>query len=435
MSQHLPIKNINLNLLIMKSILKNLFGLLLFIPSVYAQKSQIKEALKELKAGNSEQVVVVLSPIEYLISNAPNEDKIHFYYAKGSALMDLSNKNMNASKNLSEAVLAFNDLIQIEKESNKLKYTSEAVKSLEKIKEDLVNAANEDLVVENFTESSENFYQAYLIDKRDTLQLYNAAVCYKKANEIELALNCYEELKAIEYSGNTPVYIAYSKNKLKEEYFTTSEERDNKVQSGSHIRPRLEFSSKKAEICKNIALIYAQRGYKEKAIKAIGQARSYNSQDLSLALVEANLYLETKDYDFFDNLVTVIIESNPNDAELVTSLGVNCQNEQYYDGAEYYYRKAIEMNPKYADAYVNLSALLVGKSIKIADQMNDLGSSASDKKVYAELKKQKEQMVKSVTPYLQKIVSIDPFNSSVKQLMASINTTSNSSFRALASDE
>ncbi|PZX93828.1 hypothetical protein DOS84_07700 [Flavobacterium aquariorum] len=422
----------------MKSIFKSLFSLLLFIPLTHAQKNQIKSAQKELKAGNLEQVIAILSPVEYLISNASDEDRIHFYYIKGTALVDLANQNINTSKNLSQAVLAFNDLIEVEKESNQYKYTSEAIESLHKIKEGLVNSANEDLAVENFTDSSDKFYQAYLIDKKDTLQLYNAAVSYRSANENDLALKCYEELKNINYSGNIAVYIAYSKSKLKDEYFGTIKERNVQIQNGTHFRPRQEFQSKKAEIYKSIAMIYVQSGYKEKAMKAISQARNLDSQDLSLALVEANLYLETKDYDYFDNLVSVIIEANPNNAELVANFGLNCQNEQYYEGAEYYYKKAIEMNPKYAEAYVNLSALLVEKSIKIGNQMNEyLGSSNSDKKAFSELKTEKEQIIKDVFKNLQKVVSIDPFNSSVKQLTNSMNTANinNSSRGALASGE
>jgi tetratricopeptide (TPR) repeat protein len=422
----------------MKSILNTLFTLLLFIPLANAQKKQIKEAQKELKAGNSEQVIAILTPVEYLISNASNEDRIQFYYTKGVALVNLANQNINTAKNLSQAVIAFSDLIEVENESNQIKYTSEAFEALEKIKDGLVNSANEDLEVANFTESSNKFYQAYLIDKKDTLQLYNAAVSYKSANENVLALKCYEELKTINYSGNIEMYVAYSKSKLKDEYFATIKERDAHIQNGTHFRPRQEFQSKKADIFKSIAMIYVLNGYKEKAMKAISQARNIDSQDLSLALVEANLYLETKDYDYFDNLVSVILESNPNNAELVTNLGLNCQNEQYYDGAEYYYRKAIEMNPKYAEAYVNLSALMVEKSFKIGNQMNEyLGSSDSDKKAFGDLKIEKEQIVKNIFANLQKVVSIDPFNSSVKQVMNSMNATSfnKSSRGALVSNE
>lgn len=420
----------------MKSNFKTLFFSLLFIPLTYAQKNQIKAAQKELKAGNSEQVVEILSPVEYLINNASDEEKIHFYYIKGTALLDLANKNINSSKNLSQAVTAFNDLIETEKELNKYKYTSEAKESLKKIKDGLVKCANDDFATENFTDSSNKYYQAYIIDKRDTLQLYKAAMSFKNAGENDLALNCFEELKTINYSGNTVVYIAYNKNKLIDENFGAMNERDTQIQNGTHIRPRQEIQSKKAEICKNIALIYVQSGYKEKAIKAISQARKLDSQNLSLAVVEANLYLETKDYDYFDNLASVIIESNPNNAEIVTNFGINCQNEKYYDGAEYYFKTAIEIDPKYTKAYLGLSSVLVEKSLKITELMNDLGSSPSDKKIFADLKDQKEQILKRVFPYLQKVVCIDPFNSSIKQLVSSMNMTNiNYSSGVLASGE
>jgi tetratricopeptide (TPR) repeat protein len=422
----------------MKSIFKTILSFLLFIPFTYAQKNQIKAAQKELKAGNSEQVIAILSPVEYLISNASDGDRIHFYFLKGTALVNLASRNNNNSKNLLQALTAFSDLIEVEKEANQYKYTALAIESLYKIKKGLIYSANEDMLSENYAESSNKFYQAYLIDKRDTLQLYNAAFSYKSAHENDLALQCYEELRAINYSGNHEVFIAYSKSKLTDEYFDTLTERDTRIQSGTHFRPRQELQSKKAEIYKSIALIYVQSGYKEKAMKAISQARNLDGKDLSLALVEANLYLETKDYDYFDNLVSVIIESNPTNAALVTQLGLNCQNEQYYEGAEYYYKRAIAMNPNYMEAYVNLSALLVEKSIKIGNQMNDyFGSSTADRNAFRELKIEKEQIDKRVYNNLQKVVAIDPFNSSVKQLLNSLNTANSiiSSRGALASGE
>ena len=419
----------------MKSILKHLFSLLLFLPTVYGQKNQIKQAQKELKAGNSEQVLAVLSPIEYLISNAPDEDKIYFYYTKGSALLDLASKGTHTSKNLSQAALAFGDLIQVEEQANNEKFTPMAKEYLLKIKSDFVNSAKEDLIIGNFAESSNKFLQAYLIDKKDTLQLYNAALSYKNGDEIDLALKCFEELKAVNYLGNVPVYIAFSKKTLKDEYFSTREERNAKIQSGTHLRPREEFHSKKSDIYKSIALIYVQKGFKEKAIKAIALARTLNVEDQSLAIVEANLYLQTKDYDYFDNLVAVIIETNPNDAELFFNFGMNCQKEQYTEGAEYYYRKAITIDPLYTAAYINLSALFADKSIDITSAMNNLGSSLAEKKRYEELKTQKEQIVKMIIPYLQKVVSIDPFNTSVNQLVNIINKSSNIQSGSFAANE
>ncbi|PKB16425.1 hypothetical protein CLU82_1561 [Flavobacterium sp. 5] len=419
----------------MNGIFKNIFALLLLIPSVYAQKSQIKEAQKELKAGNSEQALAILSPVEYLISNAPVDDRIHFYYVQATALVNLANNNINSAKNLSKAILALTDLIQVESESNDIKYSTEAVEMLYRIKNNLVVSAKNDLAAENFAESSNKFYQAYLIDKKDTLQLYNAAMSYKNGDDIDSALKCFEELKTIKYNGNIAVFIAYNKKLLVDEYFPTIEERDTKIQSGSHMRPNVKFYSKRGEISKNIALIYVQKGFKEKAIKAIEMAKKFNGIDESLNVVEANLYLETKDYETFDHLATFILELNNKNAQLASDFGINCEKELYYEGAEYYYKKAISMDPLYAASYIKLSALLIGKGNAIDSNIKSLETTEANKKMIAELKLQKEQILKSVQTYLQKVVNIDPFNNNAKELMASINITTNVKSKAFASGE
>jgi tetratricopeptide (TPR) repeat protein len=419
----------------MKIFFKIILGLFLFIPSLYAQKAQIKEAQKQFKAGNSEEAITILAPIEYLISNAKEEDKIYFYYVKGAALLDLSNNNIDRSKNLMLAAVAFNDLIQVEAESDSFKFTEQATKSLLKIKLDLVNSANEDFFDQNFAQSSDKFYRAYEIDKTDTLQLYNAAISYKNSDQKELALKCFEELASIDYSGNTTAYFAFSKKNLKDEYFTAKHERDSMIQSGTHVKPTQFISSKKAEIYKNIAVFYVEYGFKEKALKAIVQARSFDNLDQSLALMEANLYLEIKDYDSFDKVAASIIESDVNNAELAVNLGVKCQNQLYFEAAENYFRKAIVIDSNNVNAYINLSALLVQRSIVLSNKMNALGTLTANKKSYEELKSQKNQIDRSVVPYLQKVVSIDPFNSSVSQLMATINVKNNYQHSELASDE
>jgi tetratricopeptide (TPR) repeat protein len=242
----------------MNRILKSIFAILFFIPSTYAQKTQIKEAQKELKAGNPERALAILSPIEYLIRNADTEDRVNFYYVQGTALVKQANNHSGASKNISNAILAFSDLIEAESESNNKKFSSEAIKTLYQIKENLIIGANDDLLSENFSESSRKFYQAYLIDKKDTLQLYNAALSFKNTEDTESALRCFEELKTINYSGNMPVYIAYSKKLMEDECFISFEERDAKIKSGTHMRPSEKIYSKKGEIFKNIALLYVK---------------------------------------------------------------------------------------------------------------------------------------------------------------------------------
>jgi tetratricopeptide (TPR) repeat protein len=157
--------------------------------------------------------------------------------------------------------------------------------------------------------------------------------------------------------------------------------------------------------------------------------------DQSLAILKANLYLETKDYESFDYLATSILELDSKNAQLASNFGLKCEKEFYYEGAEYYYKKAIAMNPLFTDSYINLSTLLIGRSNAIDSKINSLGTSDGNKMIITELKLQKEQILKDVQSYLQEAVNIAPFNSNAKQLMASVNITNNVKSNAFVSGE
>lgn len=325
----------------MKFIFKTIAVLLLLSTSTYSQRNQIKEALKELKAGDSERAFAILAPVEYKIVNAPLEDRIYFYYVQGTSLLNLANDNIDKTKNISKATLAFLDLLDVENESKTNKFTPEALKNLRQIKVDLIASANEDVLSEKFSESSNKFYQSYLIDKKDTLQLYKAAVYFRKANDLDQSLKCFENLLSINYNDNSYSFIAYNKKLLMDEVFVTEKERDSKIAEGTYMRPARKITSKKGEIYKFMALIYVDKGLKEKALNAIDSAKKYNDIDESLAVIEANLYLGNKEYAKFDLLAQNILDANPRNAVLAYNFAVNCEKEMYYQGAQNYYKKLL----------------------------------------------------------------------------------------------
>jgi pentatricopeptide repeat protein len=64
----------------------------------------------------------------------------------------------------------------------------------------LINSAIADSKVDKHGEKK--LYDAYLLDKKDTLNLYYAVSTYVNAKEYEKAMKLYEELKANNYSEN-----------------------------------------------------------------------------------------------------------------------------------------------------------------------------------------------------------------------------------------
>jgi tetratricopeptide (TPR) repeat protein len=387
----------------------------------FAQKNEIKAAEKALKGGKSDEAITILTAAEYLTANAPDAEKAQFLFVKGNAYFDLSSKKVDTDKNLVLAAKAYQDLIEAEKVSGKAKYSAQAVTSIAQIKGQLVNAAIEDTKVNKDAEGAEKLYQAYLLEKKDTINLYYAASTYVNAKDYDNALKLYEELKVLNYSGKATYYYAVNKVNSQKDFFNTAADRDRMVKMGTHEKPEDEkISSKRGEIYKNVALIYVQQGKIEEAKKAVSDARKTNPDDNSLLLTEANLYLETKDMDTYKKLISEAVEKNPNDVDLIFNLGVISAQAKNYSEAEKFYNKVIELNPKYTNAYINMAAMKLDDEKNIIDAMNKLSTSVDDTKKYNALKKKREDLFKSTIPYLQKAVELDPVNVDVSKTLLNV---------------
>jgi tetratricopeptide (TPR) repeat protein len=405
----------------MKSKYVILASALLISVIAFAQKDQIKAAEKALKSGNPQEAVTILNGAASASTSAPDTEKAQYFFVKGNAHLELANKKVDEGKNLTSAAKSYQDLLAVEKSSGKDKYTAQATASIFEIKNKLLNSAIDDTKAEKDIEGAQKLYDAYLLDKKDTINLYYAASTYVNGKDYATALKLYSELKTLNYSGKGKSYLALNKLTSQEDLFNTAKERDLAVKLGTHEKPKTEaIPSKRGEIYKNIALILVQEGKIEEAKKAISDARKANPEDNSLLLTEANLYLETKDYEMYKKLVAEALEKNPNDADLVFNLGVLSAQAKNRAEAEKYYKRVMEINPKYTNAYINFAALKLEDEKVIIDEMNKLGTSTKDMKRYEVLKTQREDLFKSTIPYLEKAFELEPNNIDVGKTLLNV---------------
>ena len=405
----------------MKSKYVILASALLISVVAFAQKDQIKAAEKALKVGNPQEAVTILNGAASASASAPDTEKAQYFFIKGNAHLELANKKVEEGKNLNLAAKSYQDLLAVEKASGKDKYSAQATTSILDIKFKLLNSAIDDTKAEKNIEGAQKLYDAYLLDKKDTINLYYAASTFVNAKDYATALKLYTELKTLNYSGKGTSYLATNKLTGQEDLYNTAKDRDFAVKIGTHEKPRKEvIPSKRGEINKNIALILVQEGKVEEAKKAVADARIANPEDSSLILTEANLYLETKDYETYKKLVAEALEKNPNDADLVFNLGVLSAQAKNPAEAEKYYKRVMEIDPKYVNAYINLAALKLENEKVIIDEMNKLGTSDKDMKRYNVLKVQREDLFKSIIPYLEKAVELDPTNIDVAKTLLNV---------------
>jgi len=401
----------------------------------FSQKDELK-ALKKIynkdvpSANDLKDYKDALIKLETLATE--EADKVYFNYYKailpqldmastGEAPTPAQISKILTPKAISELAATYNATLEFEKKSGKKVFTddiNEDITAMKPILWQVVVALDSQ---KKNKEIAEVLYSIYQLDKNEQEKLYFAASYAINGLDYENALKYYKELKAINYSGEKTLYFAKNKATGLEESFSKKEDRDNFVKLGTHLKPREEKeTSKKAEIVKNIALILVELDRKDEAKAALADARKENPDDVNLITHEADIYLKMKDTENYKRLINEALAKSPNDKILLFNLGVTSGNANQLEEAEKYYKRVIEIDPKYTDAYLNLSDIILKPDAKIVKDMNNLGMSTKDQKQYEVLKADRQKLFNKAMPFLEKAYELDPTNEVVKSNLKSV---------------
>ena len=249
----------------------------------FSQKKELRNAEKRLNEGFYNEALDILSQIEGVIISSEQKYQAHYYYLLGWA-----NKG---DTNYDDAIPLLRKAIDLD---NFDKYTEDAGILIDQIEIELVNLAVQDNKNEDFISASKRLYDAYLInpDKDENVNyLYFAASSSVNGNDYQVALEYYNKLKKMNYTGIvseyfiTPIETQIEEKVSETEYNLFKSSKDYTNQRVGKTESRLP------EIVKNIALIYVQLGETDMAITAIEDARKIRPDDLNLLLSEADLYM------------------------------------------------------------------------------------------------------------------------------------------------
>ena len=378
--------------------------LILTLSLSVAQKKEVKKAVKLFDAGDVQGASDMLSTNAALFEGADTKILNQKLY--------LEARIAQANKNYESAIEKYKAFTQAG--GSDPTYETQ----MQTMVAELVNSAIEDNGAQRYPEAASKLYLAYTINKEVNQDyLYFAASSAVNGKILDTALDYYKQLKDIKYEGITTSYFAIS-TKSGEEVELSLSEYELYQKSKDYSDFRIEKSeSRYPEIIKNIALIYAQMGDNDMAMKAVKEARQSDPKDLNLILTEANLYIQLKENDRFESLMKEAIEQDPNNATLYFNLGVVSAQRKNKEEAEGYYKKTIELDPNYEAGYLNLVSLILEEEADIISEMDGLGRSAADNKRYDELLKNREDLYRECIPILNRLVDIANNQQAIKTLM------------------
>ena len=376
----------------------------------FAQKKELRAVEKAIKSNNFSEAKAGLSQVESMLSGLDDKLKSQYYFLNAQALF------ANGAGSNADLGKALESLSQVN-----VGYTAEVSELKQQMVNNFLTKGNEAYEKKQYDIASNDFEKAYRASTKDTVYLYYAAATAVNLQDYDRALGLYKELKDLGYTGIEDQYYATNVETGKEDFFQTKQMRDLSVKAKTHIKPvDKKAESKKSEIIKNIALIYVSKEDNDNALAAMKEVRAENPDDINLLLTEANVYYKMGNMEEFKNLLELATTKDPENPELQYNLGVIASESEHPEEAMSYYKKAIELDPNYINAYINISALILNKEQAIIEEMNGLGTSKKDDLRYDELREMRQEVYKEAVPYLVKALEIDPKNLSAAKTLHNI---------------
>ena len=203
-------------------------------------------------------------------------------------------------------------------------------------------------------------------DATDTMAIYNAALCYEKAGDVDMAVARYRACADIQYQ--VPNVYLFISNLL----------RDN--------------------------------GREEEALNTLAEARGLYPREQSLIIEELNIYLTNEEFDKAKENLTLAAEQDPTNEILWFSLGSVLDNLGNADEAIEAYKKALAVKADYFDANYNLGALYFNQAVQGTNAANDMWKPRMTKAESAEQKRLEDEakaLFETAKPYLETAHAVD----------------------------
>jgi tetratricopeptide (TPR) repeat protein len=232
-----------------------------------------------------------------------------------------------------------------------------------------------DKASENFELSATTLADAGKKDSLFMYSLFNAALSYESAENLDKALEMYEGCAETGYEAKQCYY--------------------------------------------RIIGAYQNADSLEASLTYIKKGKEMFPQEPEFLIQETNYYLRAKQFEKAEENLKMAIENDPTNAMLHFVLGTAMDQLGKDAGAVEAYKQAIAIDTGYLDAYHNLGASYVNSSVFLKEKINELDF-RSDKAEIESLEKESEEALAAALPFLEKALALEPGNVQVMNSLKSI---------------
>ncbi|MGB1056099.1 MAG: tetratricopeptide repeat protein [Flavobacteriales bacterium] len=346
------------------------FATLMALAAISFQGLAQKEVVSAYNANKEGDYATAASYIEQAIENPKANVKNKTWRYRGEIYLNISKD--------STLFAAFPDALNIAKESymkakeldTKGSYAQECQIGLGQVQMAASNAGITQYNTGDFGRAG-GFFDlsaeiASAFEATDTMALYNSALCYEKAGNVELAVARYQACADIQYQ--VPNVFLFISN------------------------------------------LYRTSGQEDLALQTLADARKAYPREQSLIIEELNIYLTNEEFDKAKENLALAAEQDPTNEILWFSLGSVLDNLGNADEAIEAYLKALEVKVDYFDANYNLGALYFNQAVQGINEANDMWKprmTKTESDAQKKLEEDAKALFATAKPYLEAAHAVD----------------------------
>ena len=265
--------------------------------------------------------------------------------------------------------------------------------------------------------------QKVFAPKADTALLSNAAISLLQARDFNGVKTYYERLLDMGYTGIETVYEATDALTGERRVYGSKKEMDAQVKLKLASDPTETVEpNKQPEIFLTLIQLYYQDEQYDKALEYCHKALAKYPDNKDIFLLEGQIYYQLDQMDkFLENLLAAA-KVFPDDAEIQYNLGFVYGEKKDNAKSIEHYRKAIALDAKYVNAYINLASVMLEEEQEINAEIDKLPFSlnAAQKKQYDELLARKKSLYEEVVALMETAHKEVPDNLNVVRVLRNV---------------